>query len=507
MRVVLWLVFPALALGQDSGADALLSRALTDAQAQQWQNASALLEQGIEQFPHDKRFPSEMAGVAYNTGDFEAAKRNLRRALAIDPDDEYANDFLGTLYVLDGNLEAALRYWNRIGKPRVRRVVLDAAEGAIPAAAERSLAIPAGEVFSESRFLAIRSELENLGITPGYRLSLVPGGDGDEYDVAFRPNTIRRTAWQRVLTAGAELPYQTLHVPLTNIGNSGVNLDPMVRWDPNKKRLAATLSVPVGGHPNLMLRANFDGRNEIWNTGDVFGLRKTETGAELEWGISGRLRWTNGAFVSTRRFDQPPAGSAPGVFTAGRALQFESGVLCDALRVPEHRFVVQAGANLQGGPGPAGAYSKAQASVNARWDASPAVSVRSEWRAGKVMGEAPFDEFFMLGMERDTDLWLRGHLATHDGRKGSGPIGRQYFLAQNEISRTVFRTPFVRGELVPFLDVGRAYDPRGEFAAQGLMVDAGIESRFRFPGGILFRVISGFDTRTGKSVIYTAVGR
>ena len=45
------------------------------------------------------------------------AKRNLRTALHRNPDDRYANDFLATLYQLDGNTEAALKYWNRLGKP------------------------------------------------------------------------------------------------------------------------------------------------------------------------------------------------------------------------------------------------------------------------------------------------------------------------------------------------------------------------------------------------------
>ncbi len=49
-------------------------------------------------------------------------------------------------------------------------------------------------------------------------------------------------------------------------------------------------------------------------------------------------------------------------------------------------------------------------------------------RAGKTFGDLPFDELFMLGLERDNDLWLRGHIGTRDGRKGSAPLGKDYFL-------------------------------------------------------------------------------
>ena len=48
-------------------------------------------------------------------------------------------------------------------------------------------------------------------------------------------------------------------------------------------------------------------------------------------------------------------------------------------------------------------------------------------RAGKTFGDLPFDELFMLGLERDNDLWLRGHIGTRDGRKGSAPLGQGLF--------------------------------------------------------------------------------
>ena len=71
-------------------------------------------------------------------------RRYLRRALRLDPKDAYANEFLATTYFLQGNLEAALKYWNRAGKPeiaearsepvlRVRPALLDHAFAFAPA--------------------------------------------------------------------------------------------------------------------------------------------------------------------------------------------------------------------------------------------------------------------------------------------------------------------------------------------------------------------------------------
>src|SRR5207302_4381670 len=46
----------------------------------------------------------------------------LHRALELAPSDSYANDFLGTVYFLQGNLDAALKYWNRVGKPQIAEI-------------------------------------------------------------------------------------------------------------------------------------------------------------------------------------------------------------------------------------------------------------------------------------------------------------------------------------------------------------------------------------------------
>ncbi len=81
-----------------------------------------MFQRGSEAYSKDKRFPLELAGIAYREKDTAGAKRFLHRALSLDPRDEYGNDFLGTLYSLEGNLAGALFYWNRIGKPVLQNV-------------------------------------------------------------------------------------------------------------------------------------------------------------------------------------------------------------------------------------------------------------------------------------------------------------------------------------------------------------------------------------------------
>src|SRR2546425_5061076 len=42
----------------------------------------------------------------------------LHAALRLNPQDAYSSEFLATIYFLEGNIEAALKYWNPEDKPR-----------------------------------------------------------------------------------------------------------------------------------------------------------------------------------------------------------------------------------------------------------------------------------------------------------------------------------------------------------------------------------------------------
>ena len=80
---------------------------------------------------------------------------------------------------------------------------------------------------------------------------------------------------------------------------------------------------------------------------------------------------------------------------------------------------------------PGESFEKVQAGVDIHWlpqARGDNFETRVRVRSGTTFGDIPFDELWMLGLERDNDLWLRGHIGTRDGRKGSAPLGKDYFL-------------------------------------------------------------------------------
>ena len=84
----------------------------------------------------------------------------------------------------------------------------------------------------------------------------------------------------------------------------------------------------------------------------------------------------------------------------------------------------------------------------------------TQWRvhAGKTFGQTPFDELFMLGVDRDNDLPLRAHIGTRHGEKGSAPLGRNYFLSNWESDKHVYSNGILTLKLGPFLDTGKILD-------------------------------------------------
>src|SRR5437899_5282530 len=108
------------AAGQSLELDFLAGLAL--ARLEKWDEAKLSFTLGFRKTPGDSRFLVELAGVAYKQKDLPAAKKYLHAALRLNLRDSYSSEFLATVYFLEGNLEAALKFWNPEDKPRLRSV-------------------------------------------------------------------------------------------------------------------------------------------------------------------------------------------------------------------------------------------------------------------------------------------------------------------------------------------------------------------------------------------------
>ena len=149
-------------------------------------------------------------------------------------------------------------------------------------------------------------------------------------------------------------------------------------------------------------------------------------------------------------------------------------------------------------------WEKLQGSLEWRWFPRAErddYETQQRFRAGKTFGTVPFDELFMLGLERDNNLPMRGHIGTHDGRKGSAPLGANYFLVNWETDKNVYENGIVTLKLGPFLDSGRISDPSSTLGSHKWLWDTGAQVKLRvFGTGVVFSY--GKDLRSGNNAFY-----
>ncbi len=475
--------------------------------------------------PHDKRFPIELAGVDFKQRRYREAAKWLRRALRIDSSDAYANDFLGTVYFLQGNLEAALKYWNRIGKPGIENVRIEPQLQVDPVLLDRAFAFSPGSTLELRDFLTAKARCRGLEIFSNYAFGLDAREDG-KFDLTFRAkerNGWGDNKWEALLSLFRGIFQQTVYPEYFNVDRSAINIVSLLRWDAQKRRLDASITGPLQHSAKRRYGVGLDVRNENWDIRDsltgpallaALNLRKEAVSAGITSFESGRWRWSTGFELSHRDFRGIVPGSVltPVLLSQGYQLKHLAEFNYQLWRVPESRFVSTTGASSQIGriwSQSGHSFLKLQGWFAAHWlpqSSGDDYEMQEHVRVGRTFGQVPFDELFMLGLEHDNDLWLRAHIGTHDGRKGSAPLGSTYALFNWEIDKNLYKNGFLKLKLGPFLDTGKIADSSSGLGSRKWLWDTGVQAKVRALGvGIIFSY--GKDLRSGNNAFYASVGR
>src|SRR5262249_24581381 len=247
-------------------------RGMSLARLERWAEARDAFSAGARKAPSDARFLTERAGAEYKLNDYGAAKKDLSTALRLNPEDTYIAEFLGTIYLLEGNLEAALKYWNKLGKPKLTGVVVSPPAKTDKLLLDRAVGFAPPQTLERDALLKTDALLENLGVFPGTRTELTPEGD-DGYKATLR--LTERDGWGATPLDGAisllhGLPYETLFPSWYGMGGRAIKADSLARWDSEKRRFAANVEFPLFRQPSKRLRVFFDARNENWNLSKSF---------------------------------------------------------------------------------------------------------------------------------------------------------------------------------------------------------------------------------------------
>jgi tetratricopeptide (TPR) repeat protein len=477
---------------------------------------------GEGQCPMQKRFPIELAGVAFEQKNYPAAAGWLRRALRLDSRDTYANNFLASVYFLSGNLPAALRFWNRAGKPSITALDLDPHLHVHRILLDRAFAFSPAAVLREPQLITTETRLDALGIFPGYNIHLdaLPGGSFNAVFSAQEQNGFGPGTVSALISTLAGAPYETLYPSYRNLHGSATNVDTLLRFDAQKRRAWTALSAPLNNLPEWRWQIATDLRNENWAirrsfTGAApvlgsFNLEREQAGVTLTSLASGVFQWSAGAELSHRAFRNVVSGTAltSSLLTPGFELTQLTSLHARLLDRPEDRFTLTAGATsgfARTMSTPSHLSETLQGSALGHWHPGfrgDAWVLSQQLRAGKLFGTAPFDDLFVLGLDRDdTDLWIRGHIATRDGRKGSSPTGNAYLLSNTDFYRKIYGNGLFAILLGPLLDIGKMGAPTSGLSADQWLFDTGVEARLTvLHTSVIFSY--GRDLRSGANAFF-----
>lgn len=491
------------------------------AQLGRLEEARIRLLAGYRQSPADARFPTELAGIAFKQKRYAEAAGWSKRSLSIDPHDAYTNDLLATTFFLVGNNEAALKYWNRSAKPQIENVEAETGLRIRPELLDRALTFSPNSQLRLEDFRASARRVEGLGIFANTRLQLAARDDG-KFDVtvyAQERNGWGQNAWQGLLSTFRGAFYQTIYPEYFNLHGSAMNVTSLLRWDAEKRRLAVDVAAPLRGNPKYRYRLGIDLRNENWDIRDSFtgpspllgslNLRRESASAGFTSFQSGRWDWSAGVELSHRDYRNVELGTAlsPNMLLEGFQLKALARARADVWRVPERRVFVSATGSAQVAriwSDPSEVFGKFDGWLEGRWFPQlqgDDYELRVRGSAGAIAGSAPFDELYMLGLERDNSLMMRAHIGTRDGRKGSAPLGERYFVTNAEINKNVYNNGLVSVRLAPFLDTGKITDSEGGLGSRNWLWDTGVETRIRVLG-VGFTFTYGKDLRSGNNAFY-----
>ncbi len=478
------------------------------ARLERWQEAENAFRAGLRLAPNDPRFTIELAGVAFK------------------------HDFLGTVYFLQGNLEASLKYWNRVGKPQIVEVRTDPVPQVAPPLLDRAFAFSPASTLQLPEFLATDARIRAMGIFPRYQFDLRAREEDDKFDVWFRSqerNGFGRTKWEAAFLFLRGLPFLSVHPEFYNFRHEAINFVSMFRWDPQKRRVLAQFSSPFERSAKYRYEVVADLRNENWALTNSFtgpaptlgslNLRREALSFALASHASGQWRWSAGAEISHRDFRSIVPGTVltPALLAKGYQLKQLAQLQTTLWRLPERRFTVDAEASSQAArlwSQPQESFEKLQGSLGWHWfphAEGDDYEMQQRFRAGRTFGTVPFDELFMLGLERDNDLPMRAHIGTRDGRKGSAPLGRNYFLATWEADKNIYGNGIVVLKLGPFvdtgkIDTGKIADPSAALGSHKWLWDTGAQAKLKvFGTGVVFSY--GKDLRSGNNAFYLALLR
>jgi tetratricopeptide (TPR) repeat protein len=505
------------ALANNPTPEAYLELGIVYARMKEYQRAEDTLKEGRSRYPQDPRFHNQLADLFLENNDREAAKSELKDALFIDPNNNYASDLLATIDMSEGEVQSALRSWNKSGRPLINDILHNYYLRFGSWVVRDAVAFHPSGVLHYSQWKTTEARLLASGNFANVGLEIEPTPLPDQYTAVVRTTTKVNNAGSMLFDAVKGLPFETTFFNLWNVGNSGLNFNSDWRWEANRRRVDGQLKIPVPLFGLMFVEAGNRWRYEHWDTSpnilpqfkpfarfiykanaprlhvQAIPHYRVELGAGFEY----RNRHLKG--------DLPQLfnSSKTGLFTADASLR-----LID--RNYQNRLLLEGFAARRSIIGDT-QFSGGTVQLDNRVTLSKDTRTYLDWtlKTGTTRGALPIEDYFELGVDTYSQYLLRGHTAAADGRYGNGPLGTDFALVNTDLERRLATIPVFNMANIPFITVkwqvffdgAKTWDRQHIFQEGKLLLDTGGGVRFETPTHA-FNLIYGRSLRDGNNILY-----
>ena len=483
----------------------------------EYQKAEDIFNEGSTRYEDDSRFLNELANLFLENNDIEAAKTALRRALLVDPTNNYASDELATIDMSEGDVQSALRAWNKSGRPYINDILHNYNLSFGSWVVRRAVKFHPAGTLRYSDWKTTESRLIETDNFANVGLEIEPTQVPDQYNAVVRTSPRTNSPADILFNLVKGFPIETSYFDLWNISNTGVNFNSNYRWDAERRRAQGQIkmALPVAGLLHLQFGSTW--RSERWDLSRTI-RPESQSKSHFDYKATSfsvhvkdipHYRVEIGAGFEYR--NRAAKGELPELFTDSRntgKFSVETSLrLID--RKYQNRLHIESFAARRSVIGDT-QFTGGTAELNNRLTVSKDTQMYFDWslKGGTARGSLPVEDYFVLGVDTTTTNLLRGHTAAHNGKYGSAPIGTDFVLLNTDIDRRLKTIPFFNNFGIPFItvksefffDAAKTWDRNHIFQNSKLLLDTGAGLRLETPTNS-FNLIYGRSLRDGQNVL------
>lgn len=439
----------------------------------------------------------ELGGLRFRQGSWSEASRLARRAVTLDPEDEYGWELLAASRHRAGDRAGALKAWNRLGGPTVDLIDVRGLRRTRYRVVTDRLGVVSRETLTSGKLERARRRLAALPTVRASAIRYRSHQDGSvTLDVAVVEHPPLPAGWADALGIVARsLPDREVVLPIASPLGAGARFEVRWRWWNDRPLVGGFAAAPgVLSLPGVFElsgyweRQGYSGEIVSSDGGPLVEERRHGSVELGDW-ISGNTRLWGG--LGLDRWDEGPV-----------RLSLQAGT---ELRLAAERLAI--GLRTVGWPPVSGSTGFGIVGLGLAWR-GPRDTAPIEWRARSgvelASGRSPLSLLAGAGTGQARDALLRAHPILDGGVIRADRIGRVLVHGSIEGTRWLWDWSLVSMGVALFGDAARLWKPLATGTEPSFMVDAGAGLRVALPWRGRFRADIALGLRDGATALSVA---